>query len=252
MSSNRATTMRKTFVDLHICPQLDKADIVRKLLERSAFLGYSVVGLTFPADADKGSIENMRKTCSDLGLDLVSRIDLMPKNARELLRTLSSVRRRFEVIAVYCNSREVALQAARDRRVDLLLFSPSEAGKRFFGPSEAKLASEKNAALEINLAPLIYLEGRARISMLSVLRKEVLIANKFNVPIILSSGASSPSMLRRPEDYAFFSYLIGLDLHYAKKALSDNPMSIIERNRRKLSQNYVCPGVFIVKRGEDC
>ncbi|MEM2728583.1 MAG: hypothetical protein QXF59_05880, partial [Candidatus Bathyarchaeia archaeon] len=60
------------------------------------------------------------------------------------------------------------------------------------------------------------------------------------------------SMLRRPEDYAFLSYLIGLDLNYAKKALSDNPISIVERNRRKLSQNYVCPGVFIVKRGEDC
>ncbi|MEM2825310.1 MAG: RNase P subunit p30 family protein [Candidatus Bathyarchaeia archaeon] len=244
--------MRKAFVDLHLRPPIEQADKVRSLLEKSASLGYSVVGLTFPAEADKGSIENMRKICSDVGLDLVSRVDLVPKNAKELLRTLCSVRWRFEVVAVYCNSREVALQAAKDRRVDLLLFSPSEAGRHFFGPSEAKLASEKGAALEVNLAPLLYLEGRARISMLSVLRREVSIANSFNVSIVLSSGATSPSMLRRPEDYAFLSYLIGLDLNYAKKALSDNPISIVERNRRKLSQNYVCPGVFIVKRGEDC
>ncbi|MCX8170797.1 MAG: hypothetical protein N3E47_02315 [Candidatus Bathyarchaeota archaeon] len=244
--------MKKPFVDLHLCPPINQPDKVRSLLEKSAALGYSIVGLTFPVNVDKESIESARKMCSDLGLDLVVRVDLTPKNARELLKTLSSVRWRFEVIAVYCNTREVALQAAKDRRVDLLLFSPSEPKKHFFGASEAKLASEKNAALEINIAPLIYLEGKTRIDMMNVLRREISISSDFNVPIVLSSGASSLRMLRRPEDYAFFSYIIGLDLCRAERALSENPINIIERNRKKLSRNYVCPGVFIVKRGEDC
>ncbi|MEM2026204.1 MAG: RNase P subunit p30 family protein [Candidatus Bathyarchaeia archaeon] len=244
--------MKKPFVDLHLCPPINQPERVKSLLERSAALGYSVVGLNFPVNADKESVENARKICRDLSLDLVVRVDLTPRNSRELLNTLSDVRRRFEVVAVYCNTREVALQAAKDRRVDLLLFSPSEPKKHFFGTSEAKLASEKTAALEVNIAPLIYLEGKPRINMMSVLRREVLVARDFKVPIVLSSGANSPNMLRRPEDYAFFSHIIGLDINSAKKALSENPMNIVERNRKKLSEDYVCPGVFIVKRGEDC
>lgn len=252
MSSNRTITLKRAFADLHLCPPIHQPDKMRSLLEKSAALGYNIVGLTFPVNADKEGIKDARKICNDLNLDMVARVDLTPKNARDLLRILSDARWKFEVVAVFCNNREVALQAAKDRRVDLLLFSSSEPKKHFFGGSEAKLASEKNAALEINVAPLIYLDGKTRINMISVLRREISIASDFNVPIVLSSGASSPNMLRRPEDYAFFSYIIGLDIRGARRALSDNPINIVERNRRKLSQNYVCPGVFIVKRGEDC
>ncbi|MEM2569428.1 MAG: hypothetical protein QXT67_05770, partial [Candidatus Bathyarchaeia archaeon] len=43
-----------------------------------------------------------------------------------------------------------------------------------------------------------------------------------------------------PRDYVSLAYLIGLDTYNAKRSLSDNPRSIVERNRRKLSQNYCC------------
>lgn len=244
--------MKKSFIDLHLCPRMDQVDKVKLLLEKSAELGYSAVGLTFQHDAKKDDIDQMTRICRDLGLDPIVRADLAPKNARDLLDTLSKIRRKFEIIAVYCNTREVALQAAKDQRVDLLFFSQNDPRKHYFGVSESKLASEKNAALEINLAPLIYLDSYSRIRILSVLRREILIATKFGVPIILSSGASSPQMLRGPRDYISLAYLIGLDTCTAKRSLSDNPKNIVERNRRKLSQNYVCPGVYLVKRGEDC
>ncbi|MEM3179678.1 MAG: RNase P subunit p30 family protein, partial [Candidatus Bathyarchaeia archaeon] len=124
--------------------------------------------------------------------------------------------------------------------------------KHFFSDSEAKLASEKSAALEINISPLLYLSGPSRINLLRVLRKETAVAIKYGVPIVISSGADKPLMLRRPEDYAFLAYLIDLDLNGARRALSEAPKSIVERNRRKLSEDYVCPGVYIVRRGEDC
>jgi len=43
-----------------------------------------------------------------------------------------------------------------------------------------------------------------------------------------------------------------LDSLRATDALSKNPHMIVERNRRKLSPDYVAPGVYIVKRGKDC
>ena len=244
--------MKRLFVDLHLCPPVNQIEKVRSLVEKSAELGYNAVGLTLPIKMKKENIDIIRKICEDLGLDFVTRIDLAPKRAKELLNILKRIRRKFEVIAVQCNTKEVAIQAAKDRRVDLLLFSSNNPKRHFFSDSEAKLASEKNSALEINLAPLLYLEGAARIRLMKILRRDVLIARKFGVPIVLSSGCDSPHLLRKPEDYAFLAYLIGLDPCVARESLSSNPMEIIKRNRRKLSPNYVCPGVYIVKRGEDC
>ncbi len=244
--------MKRLFVDLHLRPPINQIEKVRNLVEKSAELGYSAVGITLPIEAKGKDVEAIKKICEDLGLDLVTRIDLAPKSARDLLSILKSVRRRFEVIAVQCSTKEVAIQAAKDRRVDLLLFSSNNPKKHFFSTSEAKLASEKNSALEINLAPLLYLEGTPRIRLMSLLRRDVLIARKFKVPIVLSSGCDSPHLLRKPEDYMFLAFLIGLDPCAARESLSSNPMNIIERNRRKLSSNYVCPGVYIVKRGKDC
>ncbi|MEM1582182.1 MAG: RNase P subunit p30 family protein [Candidatus Bathyarchaeia archaeon] len=244
--------MKKSFVDLHLCPPINQPDKVKALVEKSSELGYSIVGLTFPVDISKDSIKNMQGICRDSGLDLVTRIDLTPKNAKELLNILSKVRWKFEVVAVQCTTKEVAVQAAKDRRVDLLFLNLIDLKKHFFSASEAKLAFEKSAALEVNMAPLILLDGYPRIRLMSILRRDVLIAKKIGIPIVLSSGASNPQMLRRPEDYAYLAYLIGLEMHIAKQAISDNPKSIVERNRRKLGGNYVQPGVYVIRRGKDC
>lgn len=252
MPVDGATAMKKVFVDLHLCPPVNDDEKVRALVKRSAELGYKIAGISFPADFNREDLERVRKICYEMGLDLATRVDLTPKNSKELLSTLTKIRRRFEIIAVNCNTREVAIQASKDRRVDILLFALSDPRRHFFSESEARLASEKSAALEINMSQLICSEGIYRVRLLSMLRRDVLLARKFGVPIILSSGASEPHLLRRPEDYAFLSYLIGLDLNSAKRSLSEIPSSIVERNRKKLSPNYVCFGVYVVKRGEDC
>ncbi|MBS7634720.1 hypothetical protein KEJ34_04400 [Candidatus Bathyarchaeota archaeon] len=244
--------MKSRFVDLHLRPPIDQIDEIRMLIEKSAELGYGMVGLTFPADVKREHIEHFRKTCADIGLDFAARVDLTPKNGGELLSTLKKVRGKFEVVAVNCQTKEVYIQAAKDRRVDLISSVLGEHRRSFFSASEARLASEKSAALEVNLAPLLYLEGFRRIQLMSALRREILVACKFDVPIVLSSGADSPRLLRKPDDYAFLAYLIGLDLHAAELALSANPRSIVERNRSKMGLNYICPGVYLVKRGEDC
>lgn len=242
--------MKRVFADLHLRPQLSQMDETRNLIGRAVELGYKIIGLSLPIDVDPEVVKALKREFP--GVDLVTRVDLSPRSAGDLLKLLGKVRWRFEVVAVECTTREVALQAAKDRRIDLLFHTSEDPKRHFFSDSEAKLASEKSAALEINISPLLYLSGPSRINLLRVLRKETSIAVKYGVPIVISSGADKPLMLRRPEDYAFLAYLIDLDLNGARRALSEAPKSIVERNRRKLSEDYVCPGVYIVRRGEDC
>jgi len=242
----------RLFVDLHLCPQLENYDQTRQMIEKSARLGYKAVGIAFPPRAPHEEIVRIDEVCKSVGADLVKRIDLNPRNPKDLLRNLRTLRREAEVISVQCYSKAVARQAAKDRRVDLVMFPSTDPRRRFFDSAEAELASEAFASVEFDMSPLIYLRGFRRVRLISALRKEVSIATKFDVPIVLSSGADDVTLLRKPEDYAALCYLFGLDSAGAKQAFSENPRTIVERNRRKLSPEYVAPGVHVVRRGKDC
>ena len=189
---------------------------------------------------------------SEVGIDLVSRVNLRPRTQNELTHQLRRLRRKFELICVICENKEVARQAAKDRRVDLLNFPALDFRKRFFDRAEAELSSKSLVALEIDMKPIIVLEGPARIRFLSNLRRETTVAREFGVPIIISSGVSDEMLLRKPRELAALASLFGLDEASALQAVSKNPVTIVKRNREKLSSRFVAPGIRLVKEGKDC
>ena len=242
----------KFFADMHLCPPLEKADKTKEMIEKSAELGYDAVGITFPAGASLNEVQNVKDVCISIGVDLVTRTDLTPKNPASMLWDLRNLRRRFEIVAVRCFSKAVARQAAKDRRVDLISFPSTDVKRRFYDVAEAELTSKALAGLEIDIASLLCLQGLQRSRLLSFLRREALMAGKFSVPLILSSGANNVRFLRKPEDYMSLAYLFVSDPYVRKQAFSENPQNIIKRNRRKLSSNYVSQGVYVIRRGKDC
>jgi ribonuclease P/MRP protein subunit RPP1 len=94
--------------------------------------------------------------------------------------------------------------------------------------------------------------GSARVRLLACLRREVQLAKAFNVPIILSSGAPNPRLLRKPREMAALASLFSLGEMEALDAVSTNPAGIVKRNREKLSPEFVAPGIRLIKEGKDC
>jgi RNase P/RNase MRP subunit p30 len=239
--------MRK-FVDLHLRAPIRDLDQVERMVRRSSQLGYHLVGISLPPNIMRDQINQLRQICNDANIDLVARVNFSPKTPRDLLHNLRRFRRKFEVISVTCTSKGVARQAAKDRRVDLLRFSATNLRIRFFDGAEAELASKALSSLEIELAPLLLLTGFSRTRLLSRLRREVAIAEKFKVPVTISSGATNEDLIRGPRDYAYLATLFDLPVSSALRALSENPVAIVERNREKLSPDYVAPGIRVVGR----
>lgn len=242
----------RRFTDLHLKPSLEDFGQVKSMVNKSAELGFQLVGLSLPPKIGSDKVDQLRKICRESGVELATRVDLIPKSRRELLNSLRKLRRRFEVVNVFCASKVVARQAAKDRRVDLLSFPVAKHPKVFFDHAEAKLASNALACLEIDVQPLLLLRGFARVRLLSVLRREVATAKSLKVPIVLSSGATDIRFLRKPQDLASLGMLFGLDLPLALEALSNTPLRIVERNRQKLSPDYVASGVRVVRRRDCC
>lgn len=243
--------MKKTFADLHL--RLNSRDsAASRIINKAATLGYGLVAAPLSPETREDETAKLRNMCSEAKINFASRVDIKPKTQNDLMYQLRRLRRKFEVICVVCENKEVARQAAKDRRVDLLNFPSLDYRNRFFDRAEAELASNSLSALEIDVNPLLVLEGPARVRLLSSLRRETAIAREFHVPIIVSSGVTNEMLLRKPREQAALAGLFDLHEASALEAVSQNPVAIIKRNRQKLSPKFVAPGIRVIKEGNDC
>jgi len=241
----------KKFADLNLNIQTENLELFEKVIRRASWLGYKIIGVPLPPKIVKEKIEQLKEIAKNFGVDLASRVNLSPSNPQELLRNLRKLRRKFEIIAVNCRSKSVARQAAKDRRVDIIYF-PNEIKRRFFDKAEAELASQALAALEIEIMQIPILPKIQRIQLISRLRNEVKIAEKYKIPIVISSGASTSILMRRPREMAALAILFDMPMERALKSISEIPCSILQRNREKLSPNFIAPGLKVVRKGKDC
>ncbi|MEM2338346.1 MAG: RNase P subunit p30 family protein [Candidatus Bathyarchaeia archaeon] len=244
--------MKRRFADLHLLPNLSDTEKTEQMLIKASELGYRLVAVPLPIVSIEAFAQKLRSTCREANLDFVSRLDLKPRTAKELLQQLRRYRRKVELIAVICESKEVARQAAKDHRVDILNFPSADPRIRFFDKAEAELASDSNAALEIDIKPLLTLKGPARIRLLATLRREAAIAKDYHVSIVISSGATNSLQMRRPLEMAAIASLFDLDKLTTLEAVSKNPLAIVERNREKLSPRFIAPGIRLIREGSDC
>lgn len=224
-----------SFLDLHLRPK-DQEEL-GAMLEAASHLDYGGVAIA--------SGETLEGLQLHRGLDVISRIDLKPRTAGALRGALRRVRRLYEVVAVECRSKAVARQAARDHRVDAVYFPPDSG--LWFDEAEAKLSAQTDCAYEINLSELLALMKREKAEGLRRVAEGMENAWRRDILIILSSGASTRLGMRDPRGLASTLTLLDVDYEEALEMVSRNPWSIVQRNRRKLSGEYVMPGVRILR-----
>ncbi len=246
--------MRRTFADLHLRIDVQNQTVATQIIRYVASLGYNLVAVPLKPELATINTETalLKRICDEAKVGFASRVDLKPRTPNELLSMLRRLRRKVEVICVLCENKEVARQAAKDRRVDLLNFPSPDYRRRFFDYAEAELASKSLAALEIDVKLLLVLEGAQRVRLLSSLRREISVAQNFHVPLVLSSGVSNLMLLRKPRELAALASLFGSTETLALQAVSETPMEIVKRNREKLNSKFIAPGIRIVKEGKDC
>lgn len=244
--------MRQEFCDLHLRPRLDDPNQTHSMILKAGRLGYKLIAIVFPVEVSEAEMRNIIGVCGDIGVECATRVDLTPKTPEQLKNTLRRVRRKFEIVSVLSDNKNVARQAAKDRRVDLLNFPSLDYHRRFFDVAEAELASVGLSALEIDIVPLLIHQGQSRVRLLSMLRKEVTIARAFHVPIVISSGVTDEILMREPLAHAAIASLFDMPKREAVGALTRNPFEICRRNRAKLNSRFVAPGIRIVQRKKDC
>lgn len=221
----------RRFIDLQILPGPGKT---AEMLSHANHLGYSAVG----CGGDPPS---------DASIDVISRLDVAPRSQQDLQRMLKGNRRKHEVISVLCLSKGVARRAAKNPRVDLLRFPRCPSRRTvWLDRQQASLAGEGGCQFEVVASDLLTQDPEKLGYVIKQLEKEVLNARRYDVPVVLSSGADSVNGMRAPRSLAALMSLIGLGEEESLDLVSVNPWALVERNRDKLSASYVSPGVRVM------
>jgi RNase P/RNase MRP subunit p30 len=223
----------RRFVDLHLVPGPGQGDAMAR---RAAGLGYAAVIVAGEAVMEA------------VGVEVYTRVDLEPRSQQQLKDQLNRHRWGFTVVSVTCATKSVARQAARDHRVDVIRF-PSDQRRRtvWMDRQQAALAAESGCCYEVEARDLMAQEPGELENTLKTIRRELGNALKQGVPVVLSSGASTPQGLRDPRGLASLMHLLGVGEEEALDMVSVNPWAVVERNRDKLTGRTVLPGVAKVE-----
>ena len=111
--------MKNHFADLHLCPPTEN-HARESVIKKASEFGYELIAFSLPESTSISEITKLKRISRENNMDFVTRVDLSVRGPKELTKRLSKLRRKFELIAVVCESKQVSRQAAKDHRVDLL------------------------------------------------------------------------------------------------------------------------------------
>ena len=225
-------------IDLNV--RIPGSERLREFEDMAGRLG--ITGIAPSTELDKPVVVSKK------GLVLYARADLKGKRIHSLRKELGLLRRRAVIVAFPLAGVETSNWAAEDRRVDLLTLGEANNG-RTLKDSTAHMAMHSGTALEIQFTAILQSTGLNRSRVLKGFREATRTALDAGMKIVLSSGASHPIHMRSPMAMTYIGFMLGMNRADSKEAVFDTPQRIVERNERKLSSEFVGPGVEIVKRG---
>lgn len=227
-------------VDLNV--RVPTSDRLNSFIEMAGVLRLTGIATTLPRDAPFERLEN--------GISLYTRVDVTKNSLGAVKAIVKEVRSKAAIVAVPIRGIELANWAAEDDRVDILTLD-EPLNENNLRESTARLAATSDTALEVSISPLLTCSGLARSRIVKVFRENIQTARDAGMRIILSSGAKDVMDMRSSIAMRYVGLLLGFDRHSSRTAVDEVPLNIIMENMKRLSVDYVAPGVEIVRRGEN-
>lgn len=202
--------------------------------------------LDFSGLAVHSNLNRPEKTVEQM--KIYRRVDIKGKSIGSIKKQIGQARNTSVILTLEIGAIDRTNWIVEDGRVDLLTINSSS--EHSLRVTTARLASEAEIALEIQIAPLLHTSGLNRSKMLKTYREAIETAHDNDMMVVITSGTHIPMGLRSPVAMVHIGMLLGLDKSYAQKAIDDFPSVIVHRNLKKLDPSYVGKGVEIIKGSE--
>jgi ribonuclease P/MRP protein subunit RPP1 len=227
---------------VHAMP--DGENSVEQLAAFANHLGYS--GIAFANHSDK--LPQLRHALPSTNeFEVFNGIELVEENPSKLHGLIGKFRKSVDVLIVHGGSETVNRAALENPRVDILnhpAFDKSSGLNQVL----AKAAAENDVSIGLTLKPFLHSRGQRRVRLLSYLRANLDLARKYDVSLVLSSGAMSCFDLRSPMETLALAEVCGLEENEALEAITIVPERIISRNRP--GSGHIREGIEVLEEGD--
>lgn len=228
----------------------------KKLILEANRLGWDYFNILFSPDKYQIASEYKQDLIADLEDILIESpqkkigiefgIEIQPKNQNELHKISRKFRDKTKFIAVLGGDLSINRAVCENRQIDVL--SRPYYKQRTCGINHvlAKEAVRNNVAIELCLNDILssYLKVRAQI--MAHFREIIKLHEKFNFPLIITTGSSLIWDIRSPKDILAIFQSFGLSKEELNKCLYDYPKGIVEFNSER--ENMIVSGVKKIDR----
>lgn len=236
------------FYDLHVHSAFSSGESsVEQLAATAHTLGYA--GICFSAYYENESqAKNLQSEIEKVKRKIPIEIYLgfEARDAKEVEK-LKQIRRRFDLLLVHGGDVELNRLAVETPEVDVLTHPEFNRNDSGLNDVLLRLAAKNKVAIEVNFREVLNSNKNTRAKILKNISQNVRMAKKLKVPIVVCSGALSHYELKDPQVLSSFASCIGLEIGAAKNSVSKIPESILAESKKRNREDWVMPGVRVVK-----
>lgn len=184
-------------------------------------------------------------------VEILQGVELKAKNADELRRFVDKFRDIADLIIVTGGELDVNRAACENPKVNILSCPEKQRKDSGLDHVMAKLASENKVAIELCFRDYLQAYKKIRTYVLTHMRRNVLLCQQFETPLIVTSGAENLWDMRSGRELATLATNCGLERERAVRTVTETPRWVIDRVKQIKSPEYVAAGVEIVKEEKE-
>jgi len=216
------------FYDFNVHPAPDTHESITKLAFEAKRYGYSGIALI-----DSAINQETIPRPENFSIYSGHEISCKPSKFRDEIK---KHKEKTAILIARGGDEEFTRAAVATERLDILL-QPVR-----FNHVLAKIAGDNLVTLGFNIGSIIRLRGEARIRELTIMRRNLKYARKYDLQMLLTSNSCSCYDLRSPREMAALAGLFGMTANEAVDAMSDAPLKILKRKK----PDYIQEGIEIV------
>ncbi|MFB6352594.1 MAG: RNase P subunit p30 family protein [Halobacteriales archaeon] len=212
---------------------------VARLASTAADYGYEgVVVSNPPDDSTEYDAAAIREA---YGVDVVAGLTLAPEDPASAGGAIGHHRPDTTVLCVR-GGESINGYAVREPRVDVLVRPMANGGD--LDHVDVRAAADNGVRLAADLGPVLRETGPSRSSAIAGLRKLRELVADADAPYVVTAGGESHLELRAPRELAAVASTAGFDRAAVERGLAEWGR-LAERNRERLSEASVAPGVRV-------
>jgi ribonuclease P/MRP protein subunit RPP1 len=215
----------------------DGESTVARMAVTAADQGFD--GIVVRTHGDARTDDDLPAVVEATGVDVVPGIEIRADGPAQASGYLGNYRADNVVVALQGGPERMNRFAVDQDRVDVLAH-PTAAGA--FDEATAKAAAEHGVRIEFDLGPVVRGDGGPRVQTLRRLRTARDLVEHHDVPHVVTGGARSHLQVRPPRELVAVGATVGLGGEFVREGLAAWER-LVERNRERLSDGFIEPGV---------